>query len=211
MPVLPPSDTVRFAVVQTLGDDLEVTNVYHIGFSTTGPYVGADLQAAAQEVATVWAAHFSPVLGGDQFLTHVVAKDLSVVDGSEATFVEPSPVQGGTGGGDMSANVSLVVSWKESLSYKGGHPRSYLAGIPRSGIADPQHVSGAYATSVQSAANAFIAGIAAGTFPVAMGSGQLAVVHYRINKVVQTPPLVKPILSATVNTRLDSQRRRLQK
>lgn len=212
MPTKPPAPgVVEMAVLQTLGDDLDVLNVYHLLTGDIGGGMSAaDLLAGAQEFFTLWTGHFSSLLGGDQFAKAVIAKDLGVADGEVATYVAPAPVQGGTGGGDFPAGVALVASWKEGISYKGGHARSYFAGIPRSGGSDPQHVTGAYATALQTAANAFIASIPVATWPAAWDVPVLSVVHYVLHKVVQDPPRVLPILSAIVNTRFDSQRRRNQ-
>lgn len=212
MPKLPANDVVQFAIRQTLGDDLDVLNIHHVNTfkGGGGPLTGADLLAAAQEFFTLWTAAFSSHLGGDDFAVACVAKDLGVVNGAEATYVAPTPVQGGTGGGDFPANCAIVVSWKESISYRGGHPRTYLTAVPRSMGSDPQHVTGAYATALQAAANSLISAVTAGSWPTGWTAPEMVVVHYILDKVLQTPPIVSTLISALVNTRIDSQRRRLQ-
>lgn len=212
MPALAPAPgIIRFACKGTLGDDLDVLNIFHLntGLASDIPS-GPDLITAAGDFVGAFQTNFVPLLGGDYFSTACTAKAVNVADGPEATFVVPTPVQGGTEGGDHPANVALVVSWKEAISYRGGHPRTYLAGIPRSSLSDPQHVTGAYRNSVQTAANAFLSEISGITWPSGWGSSNLCVVHYRRHGADLIPPHVGAILSATVDTRMDSQRRRLQ-
>jgi hypothetical protein len=139
----------------------------------------------------------------------VTAKDLSIVDGAEGTYVAGSPVVG-PAGASLPASVALVVSWKEFASYRGGHPRTYLFGIPAAVQTDPQHVTGTFATNVQTDANAFIADIASQTWPAAMGDGNLVVVHYSLKGYTGTLPFSAEIGAATVDTQIDSQRRRLK-
>lgn len=210
MPPKPPAPhCVQFTVHQTLGLDLAVANVHHMSFAALSvAATPADLLTAATDFLTIWVSRFPFELGGDQFTTGCTAKDIGVVNGGDATHVI-TPVQGGIGGGDFPANVALVVSWSEFLSYKGGHPRTYLAGIPRTAGLNPQQVAPAYATNVQTTANAFLADLAGHTWPTAWGAGELVVVHYRLNGAALTPPEPRPITGALVNQRFDSQRRRL--
>ena len=151
-----------------------------------------------------------PELANNTFLHETSCHDLSDPSGADGIFVEPTPVAGGSGFIAFPANVALVVSWHEAISYRGGHPRTYLPGIPSGASADPQHVLGSYAAGVQTAANAFLAGINGAAWPTALGASALVVVHYHLHHVVLDPPVANFITAATVNTRIDSQRRRLQ-
>ena len=195
----------------TFSDDLDVLNIFHLHVESDGPYEPADLVSVADVFATAYSTDFLPVLCTALVHADVTAKDISVVDGAVGLSIVHAGDTGAISSQPAQANCALVISWKESLSYRGGHPRTYLCGWPMADASDGQHVNGTYAASVQTHANTFLGDINAATYPVALGVGDLAVVHYRLNDAVQTPPLVKPILAATVNTRTDSQRRRLQK
>lgn len=207
---LPKSNCVQFAMRQTLGDDTHVTNVYHCIASAAGPYSGLDLHAAASTFYDLWTTQFMAVLSDELSATACIAKDLSVVDGAEATFVPLAPVIGASHSPSLPASTALVTSWKEAISYKGGHPRSYFAGIPNTQTSDPQHVTSDLRTTLQAAANAFISAVAAAAWPALMEGLILGTVHYLRNKIVLAPPEFQPFLSALVDSRIDSQRRRLQ-
>ena len=209
MPLPSVPNVIRCAVRTILGDDNDCLNIYHLKANDAGPYAPGDLLTIATDFLSIWAANFFPLLSESLSLASATAKDLTIEDGAEATFV-PSPDSGAITGNVLPANVALCVSWKESLSYRGGHPRSYLPGIPASEQSDAQHVSNTYANNVQAAANTFIGDIAGHTWPIDTGQLLLCVVHYRLNDTVQVPPKTELIMSALCNTRYDSQRRRLQ-
>lgn len=213
MPAKPPAaNCIEIALHGILGTDTNVVNVYHVALAAAGPYDNAELSAWAQELYTDFAGDVlvGTHISADYTLIKATARDISVPNGGDGLY-EPSSGAPGHGGSSAPANVACCVSWHEFISYRGGHPRTYLAGIPQSIIASPQLLSPAGASGLQTDMNAFLSSVNAGVPPGATNSGQLVVVHYSLNKVVQTPPLVRPILSATVNTRLDSQRRRLGK
>lgn len=206
----PAPNVIRVSIEQTLGDDTFVTNVVHLSSPDAGPYTGNGLKQLAEGVYTQWLACFRDEQAKELHYTHAVAKDLSVADGAEATFVPTAPTAGSSGNTSLPANCALVVSWKEASSYRGGHPRSYLAGIPTDATVDPQHVSAAYATAIQTGANEFQATPSTIIDVEGFSIPQLVVVHFIRGLTALAPPEVRPILSALVNARLDSQRRRLK-
>jgi len=212
MPALPAAPrTVRCAIRATYGDDLDVLNIFHLEFTDDGPYVPADLLAVGGIVFGEFHTQFGSLIGSAFVWQDCTVKDISVLDGAVALFQPEAPVAGGNTGAPLPANCALVVSWKEDISYRGGHPRTYLCAIPDSVVLDPQHITAASAALYQSAGNLFIAGLAAADWPAGMGVGELVAVHYHLNGAPLTPPQVRPLRAAVVNTRLDSQRRRLQR
>jgi hypothetical protein len=198
-------------MVQNFGDDANVNNVMHLLVDEDGPYLGADLNTAAATFYGLFTDAFAPSVCSALTFARCDVKDVSVSDGAVGTHVPSEPVAGTVSTAPLPANCALVVSWKEEISYRGGHPRTYLCAIPGADVLDPQHVSSAYAVGVQNAAEDFRSSVFDATWPTSWGSGSLAVVHYRLDDVALTPPHVKILTQAIVNTRLDSQRRRLQR
>jgi hypothetical protein len=200
---------IRFACKGSHGDDIDVLNIFHVAFAEDGPYSPAELASAAQEMATIYGAGLVGAMSEDYSFLSCTAKDISVPNGGEATFVEPAPIAGGVASHSMAANCALVISWKEDISYRGGHPRTYLPAIPASVLNDPQHVTPAYRTTVQVTANSLITSVSGGSWGSGLTDPVLSVVHYRLDGALLTPPVGAIIRSAVVDTRLDSQRRRL--
>jgi hypothetical protein len=210
MPSLPPAaKVIRVALKSVLGDDMDVLNIFHILGTIAGPYAAATLTNVAADVFTSWTGRMAPQQSSSMQYVSAEAKDLSVVNGGVATYTPGAPVAGGVAGNVEPANVAICVSWKEFLSYRGGHPRTYCSGIAEAGRLDPQHIEASYAAGIQLAGTNFIADLAGDTVSGFGSPLTLCVVHYRLNDVAQTPPIVSPILACTVNTRYDSQRRRL--
>lgn len=193
-----------------VGDDSFVENVYHLIAGDPGPYTAADLLTVAGDFASLWAVRFITHLSNGLSLTGASAKDLGQADGAFAHLGLTPDF--GTETGDMCpANVAYCISWKDGLSYRGGHARTYLAGVPASKIADPQHVTSAWRTLIQTAAQNLISDIAGHTWPAAMSAMELVSVHNRLDKVAHVPPVVPSIISAACDLRIDSQRRRLRR
>jgi hypothetical protein len=206
---LPAPKVVQFTMSGDYGDDSNVANVFHVEYVTPGPYAPADLLSAAHTFYDDWSGAMKDLVGTAFTWSHCIAKDLSVADGAVATYVPTATQSGTVGTAPAVANAALVISWKEDISYRGGHPRTYLAAFPNADILDPQHVMVAYAEAVQTAANGFLATIAAEDGWGIEGTGTLAVVHYSLAKTILDPPHVGVIRTALVNNRIDSQRRRL--
>lgn len=85
-----------------------------------------------------------------------------------------------------------------------------MGGVSDTFIADPRNLTSSFAGIMASAAANFRTAVNA-LSSTAASSYALAGVHYRLADAAQTPPLVTAISGASVNTRLDSQRRRLGK
>jgi hypothetical protein len=211
MPPKPPVADVFRVAVRTNRTGRDQINVFHLHGLLRAGFFGFDT-ADAQSVADgVFSAFHDTLL--PQLTTDTTLIDCSVVDLTNITGVVGVHTGSGTGGlagTAMPSNVSLCVSWKEALHYRGGHPRSYLGGVSATFLADVRHVTSSFAGIMTTAALAFRTQVNTLT-STAASAYTLSGVHYRIGGAVHTPPLVVPISAVAVNTRLDSQRRRLGK
>jgi hypothetical protein len=212
MPAKPPvADVVRLAIKQTRATRTQVNICYVKATLKSGSFamLQADVQAITDAVFTAWGGNIMPQLTTDTTLVEVDGTDLSGPTG--ATAIHTGSVAGGLAGTALPSNVALCVSWKESLHYRGGHPRSYMGGVSATFLADVRHVTTTFQGVMQSAANNFRTAVNSAAASTNVASWALSGVHYSLNKVAQTPPLVTTISGAAVDTRLDSQRRRLGK
>jgi len=211
MPPKPAVADVFRCAVRTTRSGRDQVNVFYLhGILRSGffGYDQVDADAVALGVFNAYHDNLLPQLTTDTTLDDCTAVDLT--NNTGVVGVHSGSGSGGLAGVALPSNVALCVSWRESLHYRGGHPRSYMGGVSGTFLADPRHVTTSFAGIMSTAALAFRTAVNALT-STAASSYKLSGVHYRLADAVQTPPLVKDITGVLVNTRLDSQRRRLGK
>lgn len=133
-----------------------------------------------------------------------------MVDGSNATL------HNGTFSGEsVPMNVAAVVSWRLSVRYRGGHPRSYLAGFADAARADEVSWNTTNITAWSSQVSNFLSDINALT-PTGFSSVVLGVLRQFAGGGSEThpptflnPPVFRPFASAVFKPGIGTQRRRL--
>jgi len=114
------------------------------------------------------------------------------------------------GGEPLPANVALCISWKIHPVYRGGHPRTYVSGIQSDHLASVNSWEATKLTSWQARASQFHDNLEA---IGSIGSGIETVEHGVVSFVRagawREPPVFYRILDSTVDSRVDTQRRRL--
>lgn len=183
-----------------------VVNVLHYFGGAGVLWDTTSFPALVTGIRNSWKSRFLPRLSNGFVLGNVDGQDLT---GPTGLFVS---VAGSDGGGNISGtnlpiNVAMCVSWHIPRHYRGGHPRMYLGGLKTSDTADPGHWDETVRTGMQTAAQGFVADLAALTPP----STGLCTVHYRMHNVALAVPLVDLVTTATIDARIDTQRRRLGK
>jgi len=204
MPALPSVPNVcKFTVHNTL-DARDCVNIFYAGYTGGTPITGTDLSSACHQMLTAYETRFTTHLSSDLVTQSCSAVDLSSSLGATGNF--SSALTGGGGSTTEAASIALCVSWAIGRHYRGGHPRTYLPGIPTGARQDAGHVTAAYATAVQTDAIGFISAVNGIT---TTGRTWLFVtVHYYSGGVISITPITDNITGAAVNTRYDSQRRR---
>lgn len=205
MPPLPAVPGVLRVAVEGLFGVANWANVFHVQYTgdvlddTNAGFFASDFLAAYSDnfkalMSTAWST--------EQCNVTDLSSD-TAGQGTDATHTA------GTHSGDiLSAQSAIVISWKISRRYRGGHPRTYLCGITQDRLTSSTHVTGAFADDVHDAAVAFAADVEALATPSAH-TWKLACVHYMKDKAPLDEPTVDVFTSATVDSRVDSQRRRL--
>jgi hypothetical protein len=113
----------------------------------------------------------------------------------------------GADGGTVPASAACCITWRIARHYRGGHPRTYLGPLGSTAIGSARNLAGGFVTALQTAAGGFLTDCNAIT--TGGKSFKLICVH-RFRNGVQLPvPAVDLIDAAAVDTRIDSQRRRL--
>lgn len=110
----------------------------------------------------------------------------------------------------LPANVAICVSWPLAVHYRGGHPRTYLPGVTQASLDGTTRVLAAYASDVATRANQFHTAMEVIPPTATVSSVEHGTMSFQSKKQWRTPPVFRRIaLGAHVDTRLDSQRRRL--
>lgn len=206
LPALP--GAVRIRIEQSMAG-VNLQQVQHaVRTGAQVPWTQADVDQLAGNVRAAWVNNFLPLQVTALTLGSVVVEDLSGPLGPVAQATGSDP--GTDVGAPLSSNAAACISWTISRRYRGGHPRMYVGGIAQTRLQDSNTWLPAFVTAVDAASEAFRTAVNA-TVLAGGGNAQLAVVHYRQNLVPLDPPLSSVISGAVVDTRVDSQRRRLGK
>lgn len=202
---------MRVAIRGTLSGQPWV-NVFHAQLSTAGAIVQADLDTWLTAFAAAYKTRMAP---------HQTATVAYV--GAQATLYTPGggvlqSVVTMTGAGTSGATeikdaaISKVISWLSSVYWRGGKPRTYLAGVGDTDLvtgSNHQIVSteatslGTAAASFRTDANALTAGTITGTV--------FGFVSFASGNTARPTPLFFPIVGAKVHPRIGTQRRRTGK
>jgi hypothetical protein len=207
MPTLAPVSSCIRATCQGSANGVQVANVFHLLATSggTGPFSTADITGVATAVGTIYKARFQALLSANYSGVTVTAIDLTNDVGAGSTYT--TAMVGSDGGTTTPASAAACITWRIPRHYRGGHPRTYLGPLGSTAIGGPTNLAAGYVTALQTAATGFLTDCNA---IVSGGIGfKLICVHRYRNGVILATPTVDLISSASVDNRIDSQRRRL--
>jgi hypothetical protein len=207
----PVNATLRVRLAGSKGG--AVWNVlHHWKYAGTQP-TNTTLNTICNSWATAWNAHMAPVHFTDVTLSTVECWDLTSPDAGYGTQPGLSFVGSLPSGTSLPANIAAVVSWKVSYRWRGGHPRTYWPAGSTASVLNARTWTSTAILSFETASNGYLGAVNA----ISSGglSGHLVCVR-RWNTPVRgeppieyDPPLVLDITSLDVDSRIDTQRRRL--
>jgi hypothetical protein len=204
VPALRPVPFVCRVSCRGTANGTAVVNVFHAKFTGASMSL-ADTTALANAFKGAYETHFVPRMSTGWSGDTVRCVDLTSPDGEEATVA-----LGGTSvgsGTSIPASAACCITWKINRHYRGGHPRTYIGALPNTAIESPTSLAAAYVSAVSTAANAFRTAI--NGFTTGTHTFSLVAVHRYVNLAELETPITSAITSAVVDTRIDSQRRRL--
>lgn len=182
-------------------------NIFHLLYDGAGNNQ-SDLDGIGNDVSTAIKAFLNPLQDVD-----VVNQQLTITDLTSSTALTTSGAQTGNGthaGGMTPANCACCVSWHIHRRYRGGHPRTYVGGIPITAYLDERSFTTTYVALAQTRGTTFITDMNA-IAGNAYGTLTLVNLSYFTAGALRATPITDPILFSTTNARPDSQRRRLGK
>lgn len=207
MAALAPVVGVARVVCHGTANGQPVVNVFHI--RNGGPpgfnYSNADILSLANSVMTAYKTRFLPRLNVLYSGDDVSATDLTSATGSFAQVAMTGA--GGQTGTAIPQSAACCITWKILRHYRGGHPRTYIGPLGTTGIESPISLDATFVGLMITAASGFMADVNALT--ISGHAQKLVCVHRQQDGAQLAVPLVDDILSATVDSRIDSMRRRL--
>lgn len=205
MPPLPPAHGVaKIIVKQTLGGT-NIFNVLHAASSPAINWTTAECQSMANAVRAAWVSNVIPLQTTALTLTDVQVVDIGSATGNEATATGSTP--GTVVAVALPASAAICWSWKIGRRYRGGHPRTYIGGLTGTDLLNPNTIAVARVTAHAAAAAAIRSAI--NGVMVGGNVANMCCVNYVRNKVPLDPPETDFFTGVSVDSRVDTQRRRL--
>lgn len=182
-------------------------NVLWFHFGGSNAVLQADLQAFTAFIGNAWAVNVIAKMNQFAAMNHchssfygpdtdLLEADASLSLGGSSAFPAGA------------AQVAAGISWRTSFGWKGGHPRSYVVGVDTNMLQDSRTLKSTFVSSLAAGAATFRTnanGYTQGTIADVL-FGCMSFVR---NKAWRDPPVLIPIVSAYVDARPDTQRRRL--
>lgn len=201
----PPVGTARVAISGTGTAGNPWVNVLWLSLTAT-THVQADLANVTDAMVAAFNTDIWSLMANDHNLTAAKATWL-YASGQSIEYTGSYSHLGGLTGGSATDAACAVVDWAINDYYRGGHPRSYIAGVRATDIANARTLGATERTNLAAGANSFITAVNAlthgGISAVALGT-----VRFQSGNAWLTPPVFRAYQSASVRSILGTQRRR---
>jgi hypothetical protein len=193
-------------VMRGVADGVQIANVIHVFRGVISPWTAGDAQLQVNSMAATFVTRFQGLISNRYTFTGVEGTDLTNITGVVATAAA-SAAGTKTGTGTSNATAQCI-SWKTAAHFRGGHCRTYLFGPGTAELSLGTTWIGTHVTALKTAAINWITDVNTGA---GLTGTQMVMVRRIKDKTVLKPPLIFPILTADVDSRVDTQRRRLGK
>ena len=199
-PYLPNLLRLRF---KWSGDRDYMYNVLWLAASVAGPYDSTDLDAASAAIGASLFTHLLPNLSANVTLDQVEVADFTSATGQESIYVSGNS---GAQGGTSPAQICALWQWAVNERFRGGHPRTYIPGVPVSAMSDDRTIETSELNLLNTAQNDLQAVIET----LAFGAGPVSLACLRKRRVAGDAYLLNMAPAGTSPT-LATQRRRVRK
>lgn len=164
------------------------------------------------DLAEQWLTSFGTRLVGWTHVQNNVQQLDCVLYGGGGEAIEvstASPFVGSQTGGFLAANTSILINWDIIAHYRGGHPRTYLTGVPAQALDDNSFLLAAAQAALQTRVDTFLSEMNA-TTSGGVTEVRLGTVSFVTAGAWRTPPIMRIYDSGLVSGELATQRRRLR-
>ncbi len=202
LPFIP--GTCKITIKQAFAS-VNVYNVLHAFMNNTASPTQGEMDALSAAVRSAWVTNVLPLQSNQVTLSDVQVIDLTNdVGGGSVTTGSNT---GGRASAAQPANSAVCWSWKIANRYRGGHPRTYIAGLTADQVLNANTVTSAQVTAHAAAAAAIRTAVNA--VAANGGTATLGAVSYYKDKAIRATPAFYSFTGVSVDNRIDSQRRRL--
>lgn len=201
-----PVGTARVAISGRGAGGNTWVNVFWLSLTAT-THVASDLGNIENTMATAFGTRFLPSMASEFSLSLI--KTTWLYAAGQAIEVQQTLSGNGTGGTQNSTDSTCaLINWSILDFYRGGHPRTYLAGLPENHISNGRLLDSSYASTLATAAQGFLADCNALTHG-GISAAALGTVRFASGNAWLSPPVFRAYQGASVNPILATQRRRL--
>ena len=206
-PKRPPNGAVRVALQGSYGGAKWV-NRFWLNTTMSAKPTGAQVLALSNAVSAAWRTRFLASLS--TALTLSTQRTVLYYDATTEIAVDGADTGSGTESSGVAegAQVAFLINWSISGSYRGGHPRTYLCGVPQDHTTNAIGVTSGAITTLTTAAGNFLSDVNALTpspfTAVTLGTFRFFRAHAAVD-----PPVFEPFLAGACSPLLATQRRRI--
>lgn len=221
LPAVP--NVIEVKIGWAVGEDIRASSKLHFHSPVASP-TAADLQTLANAIGALGNGNFDSGYSSSVKRTSITCTELG--SGNQFQGVWTGNVTGARTGAYLPAQTCVLVNFKIGRRYRGGKPRIYLPFGTVTDLSDPQQLTSAAATDMQTKVQTWLTGVLAATGGAITLDRQVSVSYYgaaapllaqhKNGETVwtsqrRTAPVVDNVLGISVPTRLATQRRRLQR
>jgi len=199
MPFIPAENTARIIMGFTQGGQ-QVANQFYAQFPTQPDK--DDLAALAVVIKNWWIDFIQPIQSSTVSLVRIELTDITEEAGEQVTYTGGLPLSGDEGAPALPNNVTVSVKLTTGFSGRSKRGRQYFIGLVNTQLVDPNHILLGMITTLQDAYSALIDAISDAGW-------QMVVASFVSGGVPRLTAELTPVIAASVNQTLDSQRRRL--
>lgn len=204
----PPAHSIRFSINGAISQG-RWANVFWARNGLGASPDSSDLNEFADIAYAAYVSHFSPRINGLAIIEGCVLNYYGE-GGSQLGGQHTENTNGGLSGTTVPANCSTCISWFLQQRYRGGHARTYLPPPGASELLNATDWTATHTDATRVAADQFnlaINQISLGT----IANVHLGTVSFVLDNKWRDPPVFRDFTpgAALVDSRIDSQRRRL--
>lgn len=205
MPFIPAENTARFELVFSQNGQI-VENVFYVEYDHDPD--PTDLQDTAADFVSWWGTHVKGGVATGVSLNVIKARSLTTESSSAIEYTTGLPLAGLNSTQALPNNATLAIKWTTGLAGRSFRGRTYHIGLCTNQLVDNNHVSSAAQSDLAGGYQALITAIEGEANNLVVASFYSGV-DTDGKPIPRTAAVVTPIDNCTVNTTIDSQRRRL--
>lgn len=181
------------------------TNVMWLLTTGYDSATGTDVSDLATDLFGVFQTNLLPWTSTNNHLTSVQC--VLYQTSGELMGSSTADHTGGASGAYLNGAAAAILSWGTTAFWRGGKPRTYLAGLSQSALGTSTTLSSSYVASLASAAADFL-GDVNGLAPGALDTVTLGFLSRVSGGAPRTPPVFYPYFTVFVRSNFGSQRGR---